>query len=114
MSKLFLFVASTISGQISVVQSLTVPPPVLPEDTSNLTALRRQMHSKYIKKWEPFGYRKYVVYNKEFVRVGRRKGQKTMLPLSNLSEFTCCILQRKMSWFEPAVVRSLLFQNTDS
>lgn len=49
--------ASTISGQISVVQSLTVPPPVLPEDTSNLTALRRQMHSKYIKKWEPFGYR---------------------------------------------------------
>lgn len=49
--------ASTISGQISVVQSLTVPPPVLPEDTSNLTALRRQMHSRYIKKWEPFGYR---------------------------------------------------------
>ncbi|XP_068714272.1 nucleolar protein 58-like [Montipora foliosa] len=48
--------ASTIKGQMSVLQSLSIPPAILP-DPCDYTAVPRQTHSRYIKKWEPFGCR---------------------------------------------------------
>lgn len=49
-------VVSSIHGQMRVIQSVSVPPPTLPDSSDSLTA-QRQSHSKNIKKWKPFGHR---------------------------------------------------------
>lgn len=46
--------AGSVSGQMSVIQSVSVPPATLPESS---LSVQRQPPSQVIKKWKPFGYR---------------------------------------------------------
>ena len=60
----YIYLASAISGQMSVIRTVSVPPPTLP-DTCVSQAVQRQSHSEYVKKWKPFGYSKsFFVINK--------------------------------------------------
>jgi len=65
--------AGSVSGQMSVIRSVSVPPATLPESS---LSVQRQPPSQFIKKWKPFGYRQ-----------PRRKFQHTAEEMSsNLSE----------------------------
>lgn len=46
--------AGSVSGQMSVIQSVSVPPATLPESS---LSVQRQSPSQVIKRWKPFGYR---------------------------------------------------------
>jgi len=59
-----LYAASAISGQMSVIRTVSVPPPTLP-DSCVSQAVQRQSHNEYVKKWKPFGYRKPPPKSKE-------------------------------------------------
>ncbi|KAL9960384.1 hypothetical protein ACROYT_G033835 [Oculina patagonica] len=47
--------AGSFSGQMSVIRSVPVPPPTLPETSPSV---QRQPPSEVIRKWKPFGYKK--------------------------------------------------------
>ena len=53
------FLAGSVSGQMSVIRSVCVPPATLPESS---LSVQRQPPSQFIKKWKPFGYSRFLLF----------------------------------------------------